>query len=321
MAVQHTDALASFRAAGTVADDVVQSVRETGQVLLLGMGASHAVGRVIEPHYRALGYDAIALPLSEQLEQPLPVENRTVLLTSQSGESAEILRWFRTGYGHAHTYGITLDAASRLAQTVPCLAGVGGVERAFAATRSLTVTLALHTAILGRLGAPVSGLEEILLQPTVPDLSAALSRFGNVGAIVTSGRRLQGLAEAIALGLAELSRLPCLSLEGGQLRHGPIEMLGPDIGVVMFRGQDTTSGLISSLAKAVAETGAPLVVFDASGDTPIDEAENIILPAAADLLAVFKLLPAAQAFMVAFAASRVDNVGTPLRSKKITRIE
>ncbi|SFB73448.1 Fructoselysine-6-P-deglycase FrlB with duplicated sugar isomerase (SIS) domain [Tropicimonas isoalkanivorans] len=300
---------------------VAASIRETGRVLLLGMGASHAVGRTVEPFYRALGYDAVALPLSEHLDQPSAFAGWAALLTSQSGESAEILRHFRADPAPAHTYGVTLDPTSSLARLVPCLLGAGGIETAFAATRSLTVTLASHAAVLARLGAPMDDLEDILSDPQVPDLSAALARFVAVEAVVTSGRRLRGLADAMALGLTELSRLPVLSLEGGQLRHGPLEMLGSSVGVVMVRGQDETSALVASLAEAVIETGAPLVVFDASGDAPIDGAETVVVPAATDIPAVFRLLPAVQTFMVAFATSRVADVGTPRHSQKITRIE
>src|SRR5262245_2391731 len=94
MARQRADAVASFHSAGEVAAKVAASLRRTGQLLLLGMGGSHAVGRAVEPLYRALGIDAIAVPLSEQLGQPLKIEGRTILMTSQSGESAEVLRWF-----------------------------------------------------------------------------------------------------------------------------------------------------------------------------------------------------------------------------------
>ncbi len=87
--------------------------------------------------------------------------------------------------------------------------------------------------------------------------------------VVTSGRRLQGLAEALALGLTELSRLPCFSLEGGQLRHGPMEMLGPDIGVVLFRGNDSTAGLVTAMAVSAVNTGAPVIIFDTSGNEPV----------------------------------------------------
>jgi len=50
--------------------------------------------------------------------------------------------------------GMTLEPHSTLAHALPSLVGSGGAEVAFAATRSLMVTLALHLAIL-------AGLEKI----------------------------------------------------------------------------------------------------------------------------------------------------------------
>src|SRR5690606_37674808 len=124
------------------------SLKRTGRLLLLGMGGSHAVGRAVEPFYRRLGIDAIAVPLSEQLGAPLALDGRTVFVTSQSGESAEVLRWFEETGGNDETFGFSLEEGSFLARAAPSLIGHGGTERAFAATRSLTVSFSLHLAIL-----------------------------------------------------------------------------------------------------------------------------------------------------------------------------
>jgi len=321
MARQHADALGSIQTAGSVADDLADRIRTTGRLLLLGMGASHAAGRAVEPLYRDLGIDAIAIPLSEQLGQPLPLGGRAVVVSSQSGESAEVLRWFAGLAGRDGIFGITLEGGSQLGRLAPCLVGAGGTEHAFAATRSLTVTLALHAAVLGRLGVDTSAATALLASPVEPDLGAAFAAMRDVRTIVTSGRRLQGLAEAMALGLVELSRLPCFALEGGQLRHGPMEMLGPQMGVIMFRGDDETAALVAGLAEATAAARSPTVVFDASSAAPAKGAVTVAVPRAGGLAALFALMPAAQRFMVDFAASRVADVGTPLRSQKVTRIE
>jgi fructoselysine-6-P-deglycase FrlB-like protein len=285
------------------------------------MGGSHAVGRAVEPLYRACGIDAIALPLSEQLGQPLALDGRTVIITSQSGESAEVVRWFFETGASADTFGLTLEQGSFLARTAPSLIGAGGTELAFAATRSLTVSFALHLAVLAALGEDPAAALAALTAPETPSIDIALAALDNVATVVTSGRRLQGLAEALALGLTELSRLPCFSLEGGQLRHGPMEMLGPAVGVVLFRGQDSTAGLVTAMAVSAVETGAPVIIFDASGEAPIAGAVTIGFKPASGLAAVFAMLPVAQRFMVAFADARVENAGTPVRSTKITRSE
>jgi fructoselysine-6-P-deglycase FrlB-like protein len=321
LARQHADAIASFVHNTAMAAKVAASIRRSRRLLLLGMGGSHAVGRAVEPLYRAFDIDALALPLSEQLGQPLPLKDRTVLVTSQSGESAEVVRWFSQAGGSADVFGLTLEGASFLARTVPCLVGAGGTELAFAATRSLTVTFALHLAILAALGEDPNAALATLDHPQDNDITQALAALDKVTSIVTSGRRLQGVAEALALGLTELSRLPCFSLEGGQLRHGPMEMLGPHIGVVLFRGYDPTSELVAAMAISVVEAGAPLVIFDSSGEVPVAGAVTLSFEPASGLAAIFAMLPVAQRLMIAFADARIDNAGTPVRSTKITRSE
>ena len=78
---------------------------------------------------------------------------------------------------------------------------------------------------------------------------------------------------------------------------------------------------MTAMGQSVAETGAKLVVFDASGEVPVPGAVTISFPAASGLGAVFTILPTAQRLMMAFADQRVENAGTPVRSSKITRSE
>ena len=321
MARQHADAIASFEAASDMAAKAAASLKRTSKLLLLGMGGSHAVNRAVEPLYRAAGIDAIALPLSEQLGQPLSLEGRTIFMTSQSGESAEVLRWFDETGGNADTFGLTLEGSSFLARSAPSLVGAGGTELAFAATRSLTVSFALHLAIFTALGQDPASAMAVLRAPLTLDIEPALTALADVATVVTSGRRLQGVAEALALGLTELSRRPCYSLEGGQLRHGPMEMLGPSIGVVLFRGNDPTAGLVTAMAVSAAETGAPVIVFDGSQEAPVPGCVTLRFEPESGLAAVFQMLPVAQSLMIAFADARVENAGTPVRSTKITRSE
>jgi fructoselysine-6-P-deglycase FrlB-like protein len=309
-------------ATGGSAASIAASLKRTRRLLLLGMGGSHAVGRAVEPLYRALGIDAVAMALSEQLGQPLSLEGRTVLVTSQSGESAEVVRWFgQAGNDRAETFGLTMEAQSFLGRAVPCLVGAGGTELAFAATRSLTITFALHLAILAALGSDPSAALATLRAPKDKDIEEAVAALAKVETVVTSGRRLQGLAEALALGLIELSRKPCFALEGGQLRHGPMEMLGPDVGVVLFRGDDPTAPLVTAMAASVVEAGSPVVLFDCSGEKPVAGAVTLAFGRASGIAAIFALLPAAQRLMIAFAEARVADAGTPVRTAKITRSE
>ncbi len=321
MARQFTDAQASFDAALLSAAKIAERVKASGRLLLLGMGGSHFAGRMVEPLYRSQGIDAVAMPLSEYLGQPVPLAGRVVGVTSQSGESAEVVRWFRVSGIPDNAFGLTMEAGSTLAKAIPSLIGLGGTEIPFAATRSLMVTLALHGAILqnlsGHIDSQINGLPVELESSS----EAALTALGAVQTVVTSGRGLYGVAEAIALGLTELARLPCYALEGGQFRHGPIEMLGPNVGVVLFRCDEPTADLVAALARTAREAGSPVVIVDASGRAPIEGVVTIRLAAADGLAAVMTTLAAGQRLMVDFAATRVAHVGRPVRSTKVLRAE
>lgn len=320
MARQASDALASYEQAGSVAADVARSLRDTGRLVMLGMGASHAVNRAVEPLYRGLGIDALALPVSEQLGMGVPLAGKTVILASQSGESAEVIRWLTTQKA-GEVFGMTLDGTATLARAVPSLVAAGGAEVAFAATRSLTLTFALHLAVLVGLGADPAPTLAALRQLAAPDIDPALDALAQVRCVVTSGRRLQGVAEAAALGLCELSQTPAFALEGGQLRHGPMEIMSPDLGVVLFAGDEPDAGLVHGMARSASEAGAKVVLFDASGLPSVPGITTIALPKSSGMAAILATLPAMQRFMLGYAASRVADVGTPRRSSKITRTE
>jgi len=54
---------------------------------------------------------------------------------------------------------------------------------------------------------------------------------------------------------------------------------------------------------------------------PVPGIVSVQVTPGSGMAAIFALLGAAQRFMVDFAALRVSDAGTPLRSQKITRIE
>jgi fructoselysine-6-P-deglycase FrlB-like protein len=319
MTRQHSDALASLFSNKETAQRLADSLRRTRRLVLLGMGGSHYVNRMAEPLYRAQGIDATALVVSEVLRAPLAALPRTVLLTSQSGRSGEIVHYLGRMVAEEERFGMTLDAESPLAKAVPSLIGQGGSERAFAATRSLTISLALHGAALGALGVDVAPLAAALQNPAMLDVDAAIDALAGCSAAVYSGRGvLAGVAEAAALGLMELARMPAFAQEGGQLQHGPLEMLGEDIGVVLFRPAGPDAKAAIRLVEAARAAGCKTVVYDASGAAPIDGAVTIAVPAAEGLAAAAALFPAMQETMIGVALRRVSNVGEPVRSTKVT---
>jgi len=316
---QHADALASLDQARDVAKRVADSARATGRLVMLGMGGSQYVNRIAEPLYRAQGVDATALVVSEVLRARLPSRRRTVLLTSQSGGSGEILRYVERPAGAEERFGMTLNGDSALGKALPCLVAVGGPERAFAATRSMMLSLALHGAILRELGVDAAPLVSALTKPVTLKVDAAIEKLVSCRAVVYSGRGvLQGVAEAAALGLMELARMPAFAEEGGQFQHGPLEMLGEGMGVVLFRPAGADAAGAVRLVEVARDAGSPVVIYDVSGEAPIKDAETIALPKSDGLAAAATIFPAMQETMIGVATGRVKGVGEPVRSTKVS---
>jgi fructoselysine-6-P-deglycase FrlB-like protein len=319
MARQHADALASYEGAGTIARSIAGAIRKSGRLVLLGMGGSHAVNRIAECVYRRLGIAAVSLPISEQLYSPLDLSNVPTLITSQSGESIEVHRLLESLTDRKQVFGLTLEGGSALGRAVPSLVGHGGTEHAFAATRSLLISLALHLRLLTELGDDPDQALRALKTPQQPDLSPAVQALCHCQAVVFSGRILRGLAEAAALGLMELGRMPAYALEVGQFRHGPLEILDPSVGVVVLRADE--AGSSETLLRESVEAGSPSVLLDAGGKKEISGSVRVSFPKSRDIAAAISMLPPVQKLVIEIARGRVADLGTPRRSTKVTRSE
>lgn len=322
MARQGADAIASLASNGATAAELAASIARTGGLVLVGMGASHYANRMAETAWRRLGVDCRAETAGDMLLQGLPVQPHTIVLVSQSGESGEILQLLDLLSRRADLFGMTLAPQSRLGRTLPCLVGAGGQEVAFAATRSLTVTLALHAAVLAAAGGEIGGFADALATPPQPSLDEALDALADKSSVIIAGRgELRGLAEAAGLMLMELARIPAFGFEFGQFRHGPLEALTPDLGVLLSRGPSLLGAGTPTLAKAALSAGTVPVIFDCSGEAPIEGAVTVAFPRNEGLSAVAAMLPALQELIIAVSDRKVAGVGEPVRSTKITGID
>ena len=214
---------------------------------------------------------------------------------------------------------MTLNGDSPLGKALPCLVAAGGPELAFAATRSMTLTLALHGAILRELGVDLAPLIAVLQKPTTPKVDAAVDALAGCKTVLYSGRgALQGVAEAAALGLMELARVPAFAQEGGQFQHGPLEMLGEGVGVVLFRPAGADAAGVQRLVDVSRSAGSTVVVYDVSGEAPVNDAITVALPKGEGLAAAATIFPATQETMINVAARRVKAVGEPVRTTKVS---
>lgn len=319
---QGPDALATIEAGAPVAVRIADAVRRTGRIVLYAMGGSHHVNRIAEPLYRDLGWDARALNASEALLSPLPEAARAALVVSQSGESGEIRDLLKRGPGREERFGLTLEGDSTLARSARAsIVAAGGTERAFAASRSIVLTLAMHGAVLEALGAPQDALRASLADAADPAaIDAADAALAGVDATIFAGRHaMAGVAESAALSMMELARVSTIGFEGGQFRHGPFEVLRPGLGVVLFRSLGPDRAGVAPLAEAAVAAGCATVVFDASGDAPPAGTVHVPLRRGEGLSAAASMILALQHLNIAVARRTIPNgIGTPQRTTKVT---
>ncbi|MBW6526431.1 hypothetical protein KZ813_06220 [Sphingomonas sp. RHCKR7] len=321
MARQRGDALATLDTPGPAVDAIAESARRTGSLLLYAMGGSQHVNRIVAPLYRDLGLDARTMIASAALSAPLPDRPRTALILSQSGESGEIRQLLARPSGSEERFGLTLEPGSTLARGVrAAIVAHGGTEHAFAATRSIVLSLAMHGVILERLGASQGPLRRVLETEAVIDMEEAADTLDGCDAYVFAGwHAMHGTAESAALSLMELARLPSIGFEGGQFRHGPLELLRPGIGVILLRSAGVDAALVPPTATAVARTGAALVILDASGSASLLAGTEVALPANHGLAAATDMVLAVQQLNVAMALRTIPaGIGTPRHTSKVT---
>jgi len=320
MSRQFRDARTTFAQVLDAARPIAARIAATGRVVMLGMGASHWANRMAAPSYRGVGIRAYAEVLSEYMRAPLPPGDRVTLITSQSGGSGEIAAYFAAFPDRRDHFGLTLNADSALARLVPVLAGSGGPEKPYAATRSIVITLALHAAILHHLGHDDAALMEVLERPAETALDAdAVAGLASCRTLFLAGRgQAHGALEAAALTFMELARTPAIALELGQLLHGPRECLAPDTALVLARTTGPDAPGVTRMAEAALSYGMRPILFDLGRQDEIAGAIHICLPARSGLAAAVELLPAVQRHVIHAAARRVGDFGRPRRSSKIT---
>jgi fructoselysine-6-P-deglycase FrlB-like protein len=321
MEKQCLDALATLDACETPAREIGNFIGERRRLVLYGIGGSHYVNRIVEPLYREAGIECRGMSPSEALMAPLPPADRVALFVSQSGESGEIVELLSMPTERDRRFGLTLNGDSTLARNVDlAIVAAGGPENAFAATRSIILTIAMHGAILERLGMDIGRLRAVFTSARSADMSGAEAFLRDADVTVFAGRHvMQGVAQSAALSLMELARVPAVGLESGQFRHGAFEFLRPGVGVVLLRSAGPDFSSIAPIARTCVEAGCRTVIVDTSGEPVPDGCLCVSLPRNGGLAAAASILLTLQHFNITLARQNLlEGIGTPRFTSKVT---
>lgn len=301
------------------------------RVVLTGMGSSlHA----LYPLHLALSRQGVASFWVETAELLLGFDvlyrpDTLLVAVSQSGESAEIVNLLRHAGEFGHVIGVTNNAQSRLGR----LSGTtlllnAGVESTVSCKSYLTTLAVLHWLGVALLqGDLPSSLAE--LQAAQRGVGAYLAHWRmHVDELLTLTEGVQsifvtGRAESIAttgtagLILKESTRHHAEGMSCAAFRHGPLEMIGDKVLVLVFGGDERVAGLNRRLAEDINRSGGRAALAAVEGAS----ARVFQLPATGpSLQPIVEMLPV-QMLSLALAARDGREAGRFERASKITVIE
>jgi len=262
-----------------------------GSLFFAGMGTSEFTsrdfaGRLLSQGRLASSFDAGELIHQDESRLPGDV---LFVLTSQSGESAEMLKLAASGVA-GDFVAITNNEDSRLAKaaalTLPLCAG----DEFTITTKTYSNNLALNRILEGRLvgkkaaDTVLKSLEvaaAAMEKTDDPAIGAAAELLCGMNAKTEAfafAGRVESLVSARQCGLTYMEGLkrPAASFSGGGFRHGPFEAVGPKLGLILFRSSERTAAIVDKLAVEAAGFGSPVVVFDGCPKAPFEAVPNSI---------------------------------------------
>jgi glucosamine--fructose-6-phosphate aminotransferase (isomerizing) len=300
------------------------------RVVLTGMGSSYHALHPLALTLIARGLPVQMLETSELIHYaPSLLDPRTLLVVvSQSGRSAEVVGLLERARGRVPLVGVTNTADSPLtAQSDAVLLTRAGDEFSVS-----TKTYIAALAALAWLGGALAGQDtlavrqalegapdalEHYLAPWADNVEALGKQLADVRYLVLVGRGSSLAAVGTgALIVKESAHFPTEGLSSAAFRHGPLEMVAPDIFVLVFSGAAATAELNARLADDIRAAGGQAALVRESAVPDV-----FALPPVPDIARpLLELLPV-QMLSVALARLKGHEAGRFGRASKVTLTE
>jgi glutamine---fructose-6-phosphate transaminase (isomerizing) len=252
-------------------------------VVLTGMGSSYDACYAPVTALAAGGVACSMVDAAELLHFRLPVLTPSTLLVciSQSGRSVELVRIVERLAERASRpvlLSITNGLDNPLAAACDLKLDTDAGEEHGPSTMTFAATLVALSALAERLGAAAAnggGVERAAesvarLVAGAPERAAALSDWlGDRPALALLARGgARPAAEMGALTLKEAARFPAESIQTAQFRHGPLELAGPELAVIVISTEPATREHDLRLATELTARGSAVLVVSPDGAAP-----------------------------------------------------
>jgi glucosamine--fructose-6-phosphate aminotransferase (isomerizing) len=300
-------------------------------VILTGMGASYHALQPLALDLVARDVNAQRIETSELLyHAPRLLQPRNlVIAVSQSGQSVEIVKLLeQLRAKNIPCIGVTNTTPSPLADASAAVVLTHAGAEHSVSTKTYVATLAAldllgakftaqdFAARLTNLERAALAMEQYLAQWQMY-VAALMRDLKEIQHMVLVGRGPSLAAAGTgALIIREAARLPCLDMSSAAFRHGPMEMISPQLFVLVLRGIAPTQELNARLASDIRAVGGRAALVDESNASNVFSLPPIA-PNALPLLEI--LVP--EMISLALARLRGHMPGNFERNTKITTIE
>jgi glucosamine--fructose-6-phosphate aminotransferase (isomerizing) len=323
-----------------------QRLRAVKRIVVVGCGTSyHAglAGRLAIERWARIPVD-VEVASEFRYRDPIIAPDTLVLAITQSGETADTLAAMRLARARGATVMALTNAVGSQA-TRECDAVLftrAGIEMGVAATKTFVAQVVLLYALALRLSALHDALPVAELARLQSELELLPERINDV--VRSADEQAQELAERLAwspfflylgrlaglpvamegaLKLKEISYVPTDAYAAGEMKHGPIAMLGPDTPVVCVATEESVlPKLLSNLSEARARGARVLAVASDGCEEIGDYADHVFyVPRTDPLLAVVLGVVPLQLFAYHLAKARGLNVDQPRNLAKTVTVE
>ena len=219
-----------------------------------------------------------------------------LVCVSQSGESAELVRLIDRlpARGRPTIAAVTNGSANTLAATADIALDTHAGEELGPSTMTFVGAMAVLEALTGDppLERAALEMERLLAEPDAAADHLIAWIDGRPTLALVGRGSARAAAEMGALTLKEAARFPAESMQAAQFRHGPLELAGPHLAVMVIATEPDTRPLELTLAGELAAAGAAVLVVSQDGDCPEGAEAISVGPLSGGLAAAAATVPA-----------------------------
>ena len=299
------------------------------RIVLTGMGSSYHTLHPLNLALIEAGLSPVMMETSELVHYGLGLcgENTLIVAVSQSGGSAEAVRLLELNQ-RAKLIGVTNTADSPLAQRADLvLLAQAGPEFSVSCKTYVANMLTLQWLAALLAGQeephclaqlePASALVATYLQGWRPNAEILADKLRGMRHLFLTGRGSSLSAVGTgALIIKEAARVHAEGMSSAAFRHGPIEMLRPDMLIAVYTGDSRTQDLNHRLARDLLAKGAHCYEIGREASLPPLRLPNCAPP----LRPILEILPV-QMMTLALAGLAGREAGYFEQASKITGTE